>query len=276
MENWQGTRVLVTGASSGIGAGLAVEFARRGAVVGICARRRDRLSRVLEECRRHSPGSRLWVTDLSVPEQVDRLAGDAMAELGGVDVLVNNAGIPKRRHVTRLDHATVEEVMHLNFLSPARLTLALLPQMLERGRGHVVNVSSVAATLSSPGEAAYDASKAAVTAFSEAMAIDLWGTGVRVLVVYPGLVDTELFSLPDNDPVLAAVEAIPVGDLVAGVFDALARGASQVYVPGYFADIAAGKARDVEGFLAGAAAFVADQAGASHGGETAPVTGDQA
>ena len=74
--------------------------------------------------------------------------------------------------------------------------------MLERGNGRIVNLSSVAATLSSPGETAYDASKAAVTAFSEAMAIDLWGTGVSVLVVYPGLVDTELFSLPDNDPVV--------------------------------------------------------------------------
>ena len=84
--------------------------------------------------------------------------------------------------------------MNINFFSPVRLTLALLPHMLERGRGRIVNISSVAATLSSPGESSYDASKAAVTAFSEAMAIDLWETGVKVLVVYPGLVDTELFS----------------------------------------------------------------------------------
>ena len=114
-------------------------------------------------------------------------------EFGGVDVLVNNAGIPKRRHVTRLDPATVESVMNVNYLSPVRLTLALLPQMLDRGAGRIVNVSSVSATLSSPGEAAYDGSKAALTAFSEAMAVDLWQTGVKVLVVYPGLVDTELF-----------------------------------------------------------------------------------
>ena len=172
---------------------------------------------------------------------------------------MNNAGIPKRRHVSRLDPDTVAAVMNINYLSPVRLTLALLPQMLERDSGRIVNVSSVAATLSSPGESAYDASKAALTAFSESMAVDLWQTGIRVLVVYPGLVDTELFSLPDNDPVIAAVEAVPVAELVDGVFGALDRDARQVYVPAYFADIASGKANDVEGFLAGMAGYVAQQ-----------------
>ncbi|HLH28660.1 MAG TPA: SDR family oxidoreductase [Acidimicrobiales bacterium] len=257
--DWTGQRVLVTGASSGIGAGMAEEFARRGATVGICARRADRLEQVLERLRAHSPESRSWVVDLARPDEVDRLAEQSLAELGRIDVLVNNAGIPKRRHVSRLDPETVADVMNLNFLSPVRLTLALLPHMLGRGDGRIVNVSSVAATLSSPGEAAYDASKAALTAFSEAMAVDLWETGVKVLVVYPGLVDTELFSLPDNDPVTAGVEAIPVEELVAGVFDALERDARQVYVPGWFADLAAGKAKDVEGFMAGAAAYVAQQ-----------------
>ncbi len=255
-----GQRVLVTGASSGIGAGLAEEFARRGATVGICARRRDRLDEVLERCRAHAPGSRRWVLDLSRPDEVDELAVLALDELGGVDILVNNAGIPKRRHVSKLDMATVEDVMALNFLSPVRLTLALLPHMLERGTGRIVNVSSVAATLSSPGESAYDASKAALSAFSESMAVDLWPSGIKVLVVYPGLVDTELASVPGNDPVVAGVESIPVSELVSGVFGALDDGAVQVYVPGYFADLASGKAADVAGFLAGAAQYVASQA----------------
>jgi NAD(P)-dependent dehydrogenase (short-subunit alcohol dehydrogenase family) len=261
--DFSGQRVLVTGASSGIGAGLAEEFARRGSVVGICARREARLAEVLERCRSHTPGARMWLADLADPAAVDELAVSALKELGGVDVLVNNAGIPKRRHVTRLDPATVESVMNINYLSPVRLTLALLPHMVEKGRGRIVNVSSVAATLSSPGEAAYDASKAALTAFSEAMAIDVWQTGIRVLVVYPGLVDTELFSLPDNDPVVASVEAIPVSQLVAAVFDALDRDAVQVYEPGWFADVAAGKAGNLEGFLSGAAQFVAQQASKS-------------
>ncbi|MCU1498385.1 MAG: short-chain dehydrogenase [Acidimicrobiales bacterium] len=254
-----GKRVLVTGASSGIGAALAEAFARAGATVGICARREDRLAEVLERCRQHSPDSRMWVTDLADPAVVDRLAVDAVGEMGGVDVLVNNAGIPRRRHVTKLDPTVVEDTMRINYLSPIRLTLALLPQMLERGEGRIINVSSVAATLSSPGEAAYDASKAAVTAFSESMAVDLWDTGVKVLVVYPGLVDTELFQIPDNDPVATDLVPVPVGELVDAVFEALASGAAQVYVPAWFGDIPVSKAKDLDGYLAGTAAYLAKQ-----------------
>jgi NAD(P)-dependent dehydrogenase (short-subunit alcohol dehydrogenase family) len=251
-----GQRVLVTGASSGLGAALAEAFAAAGATVGICARREDRLLEVRDRCRVHSPASTHWVVDLADPAAVDQLAVDAVAELGGVDILVNNAGIPKRRHVTRLDNDTVESTMAINYLSPVRLTLALLPHMLERGSGRIVNVSSVAATLSSPGEAAYDGSKAALTAFGEAMAIDLWDTGVKVLTVYPGLFATELIDAPGNEPIVGDIEPAPVSELVEAVLDALDRGTCEVYAPSWFADVAAAKAADVDGFLAGAAAYV--------------------
>ncbi|MHB8670145.1 MAG: SDR family NAD(P)-dependent oxidoreductase [Acidimicrobiales bacterium] len=251
-----GRRVLVTGASSGIGAALAERFARAGAVVGICARREERLVEVVSRCRRHSPGSRHWVCDFADPGSVDALARSVLDQFGGVDVLVNNAGIPKRRHVTRLDPDTVTSVMQVNYLSPVRLTLALLPQMIERGEGRIVSVSSVAATLSSPGEAAYSASKAALAVFSESMSIDLWDSGVKAMVVYPGVVDTDLFSLPDNDPFAGGVDAITVDEAVEAIFEGLEAGLAQVYVPGWFADLVSTKAADLEGFLAGAAEFV--------------------
>jgi NAD(P)-dependent dehydrogenase (short-subunit alcohol dehydrogenase family) len=252
----KGRRVLITGASSGIGAGLAEGFAEAGAVVGICARRADRLSEVLERCRAYSPDSRMWVADLSVDEEVDRVARSAVEELGGVDVLVNNAGIPKRRHVTKLDPETVEAVMRINYLSPVRLTLALLPQMLERGEGRIVNISSVAAPLSAPGEAAYGATKAAITVFSETASIDLWDTGIKVMVVYPGVIDTELFTLPDNDAFNGDVESLPVSDAVAAIRAGLENDQLQVFIPEWFADIAKSKAQDVEGFLRGSAEYV--------------------
>lgn len=256
----KGKKVVVTGGSSGIGAGLAEEFAHRGAVVGICARRADRLAGVLERCRAHSPRSRMWVTDLAEPGAPEALAEDVLDAFGEVDVLVNNAGVPKRRHVTRLDAPEVEEVMRVNFLAPVHLTLALLPSLMGSRDGRVINVSSVAATLSSPNESAYDASKAALSVFSEAMAVDLWDRGVKVLVVYPGLVDTELLHAPGNDRVVdSPAEAVPVSDVVTAVFDAMERDAVQVYVPQFFQDLAAGKAGNVDGFLAGAAAFVAAQ-----------------
>ena len=258
-----GRKVLVTGASSGIGAGLAEALAAAGATVGIVARREQRLAEVLERCRRHSPASRMWVADLADPKAVDEVAAAAVRELGGVEVLVNNAGIPKRRRVTALDPATVDALMNINYSSPVRLTLALLPQMLERGEGRIVNISSVAATLSPPGEAAYAATKAALTVFSESMAVELWDTGVKVMVVYPGVVDTELFTLPDNDPFVAQVESIPVEEAVAAILAGLAADAAQVYVPAWFGDIASGKAANVEGFLAGTAEYMRQQEAAT-------------
>lgn len=257
---WGSRRVLVTGASSGIGAGLAEALAQAGAVVGICARRQDRLAEVLERCRAHSPRSAMWTADLSRPGAPEALAAQVEDELGPLDAVVNNAGIPKRRHVLRLDVATVESVMQVNYLAPVRLTLAVLPGMVERGEGLIINISSVAATLSSPGESAYSASKAALAVFSESMAIDVWDRGVRVMVVYPGVVDTELFAQPDNDPFSAPVEAISVAQAVAAVLDGVAGGARQVYVPEWFEQIAASKAQDVGGFLSGSAAFVRQQA----------------
>jgi short-subunit dehydrogenase len=257
--DYTGSRVLVTGASSGIGMGLAEEFARRGAQLAISGRHRERLSATASACRAHGATVHELVADLGDPDEVEQLAADALSALGGVDVLVNNAGIPKRRNTRDLDAATVDTVMEVNFLGPIRLTLALLPQMLERGEGRIVNVSSVAATLSSPGEAAYDASKAALSVFSEAMAIDLWDDGIKVLIVYPGVVDTPLFTQPDNDPFTAAVEFITVGELVGETFAALERDALEVYIPAYFKDIVTGKANNVEGFVAGTAEYMRQQ-----------------
>jgi len=254
-----GQRVLITGASSGIGAALAERLAEQGAVVGLCARREERLREVLDRCRKHSPESRMWVCDLTDFDALDAMARAAVAEMGGVDVLVNNAGIPKRKHVTELDAGTVEAVMRVNYVSPVRLTLALLPDMVARGSGRIVNVSSVAATLSSPGEAAYDASKSALSVFSEAMAIDLWETGVKVLVVYPGVVDTELFTIPDNDPLPPVIERIPVDEMVDGIVAALGSDSIEVYVPAWFKEFATGKAGNLDVFLAGSADWVRQQ-----------------
>jgi short-subunit dehydrogenase len=259
----KGCRALVTGASSGIGAGLAEALAAQGAIVGICARRGDRLAEVIERCMEHSPESRMWVVDLADLDAVDQLTVDVLDAFGGVDLLVNNAGIPKRRHVTALDFDTISQVMHINYISPMRLTMNLLPQMLERGSGTILNVSSIAAQLSAPGEAAYDASKAALTAFSEAMAMDLWETGIKITVVYPGVIDTDLFSLPDNDIPNLPVTAEPVSVAVDAILDGLATGAAQVYVPEYFRDICTSKAQDVPNFLESTAGYLRDQAAAT-------------
>jgi NAD(P)-dependent dehydrogenase (short-subunit alcohol dehydrogenase family) len=248
--------VLITGASSGIGAALAVDFAQRGAILGICGRREDRLHDVLERVRKHSPESHSWVVDLSELDKVEEFAHRADDELGGIEVLVNNAGVPKRRSVTRLTPDVVESVMALNYASPVRLTLALLPGLIERG-GRIVNISSVAARLGPGTEAAYAASKAALTAFSEAMAVDLADTAVKVHVVNPGIIDTELFRLPDNDEPIADLSiALPVDAVVQPVVDQLDSGAFEIYVPEWFQDVVAGKVADPDAFLHGSIEYL--------------------
>lgn len=254
-----GSRVLVTGASSGIGAALAVRLASEGAVLGLVGRDRNRLAAVHERCAAHTPDSQMWACDLADFEAVDDLATRAIDGLGRVDVLVNNAGVPKRKHVTQLDPETVEVIDRVNYLSPVRLTLRLLPHMLERGSGRIVMVSSVAATLSSPGEGAYDASKAALSVFSEAMAIDLWDLGVKVHIIYPGVVDTPLFAVPDNDPLSPEIEKITVDEFVDGMMAALRDDLVQAYIPQWFEDVAKRKAANVAGFLEGSAGWIRQQ-----------------
>ncbi|HSO94630.1 MAG TPA: SDR family oxidoreductase [Acidimicrobiia bacterium] len=247
----EGKHVLVTGASSGIGAALAEGFAQRGAVVGICARRADRLAETLHRLQEHSPDSKAWTVDLADLDAIAGFAAEVEQDLGGVDVLVNNAGIPKRRHGTRLAPDEVESVMRINYFSPVRLTLALLPGLIDRS-GRIVNISSVAARLGPPIEAAYAASKAAITAFSECMAVDLRDTDVLVHVVNPGVLDTELFHLPDNEPGFhESVEMLPVDAIVEPVLAQIDEGSFEGYVPDWFMEIVAGKFRDPDAFLNG-------------------------
>jgi NAD(P)-dependent dehydrogenase (short-subunit alcohol dehydrogenase family) len=250
----KGKHVLVTGASTGIGAGLAEGFAQRGATVGICARRTDLLDEVLGRCREHAPDSQAWTIDLGELDGLADFAKRASDELGGIDVLVNNAGMPKRKTVFAIDVPTIEYVMRLNYFSPVRLTMALLSEIVERG-GRFVFLSSVAARLSPPGEGAYGASKAAISAFAESMQVDLRNTNVRVHLVYPGVIDTELFRIPDNDPLIASIEALPVDALVGPVLDMVEQETFEVAVPDWFGEIFAGKYKDVGAFMDGTMAY---------------------
>jgi len=247
----EGKKVLITGSSAGIGAALAEGFAERGATIGICGRRADRLAEVLERVQKHSPDSRSWRIDLDDLDGIAAFAATVERELDGVDVLVNNAGIPKRRHVTRLDPDTVEAVMRINYFSPVRLTLAMLPGLIAR-KGRIVNISSVAARLGPPIESAYGASKAALTAFSESMAVDLRDTGVLVHLINPGVLDTELFHLPDNEEGFHhATPMLPVEAIVEPVVAALDSGAIESYVPDWFKDVVSGKFADPDTFISG-------------------------
>jgi short-subunit dehydrogenase len=227
----EGSSVLVTGASSGIGAVLAERLAGRGAVVGLVARREDRLAEVLDRCRRSSPDSRMWVADLGDLDRAEAVALEAEDALGGLDVVVHNAAIPKRRQVTALTAGEVEAVMRVNFLSPVRMTLALLPRMLERDAGVIVNVSSLGGRLGIATEAAYSASKFALCGWSEALALDLWDTGIEVRLILPGAIDTEIWDQPDNDPPLYGGPLEPPELVADGIIAAIEGDRFEHYLP---------------------------------------------
>jgi NAD(P)-dependent dehydrogenase (short-subunit alcohol dehydrogenase family) len=256
-------RVLITGASSGIGAALARGFAERGAIVGICARREDRLRAVLDDCRTHSPGSMMWTVDLADLARVPTFTSEAIEAFGGLDVLVNNAGVPKRRLVRDMRPDEVDTLMTINYLSPVRVMLAALPSLLASGRAsgepaHIVNISSVAARLAPPGEAAYAATKAALATFSESMAAELWAEPVQIHLINPGVVDTDLFDphLADNDPFIADdVARLAPSAVFDAVLAAIGAGAVETWVPEWFADVAKVKVDDLDGYLEGASLY---------------------
>ena len=249
-----GKRVLITGASSGIGAALARRLAGHGAVVGLVARRSERLADVLADCRRTSPESAMWVTDLGDVASVDRLGSCVWDDFGGIDVLVNNAAMPKRRVVDALDPADVEVVMRVNFFAAMRLTLAILPQMLRRQRGLIVNVSSVGGRLGIIHETAYCASKFALCGWSESMAVDLHDTGVSVKLIEPGPVDTEIWDQPDSEEPLYQGPKVPAEEVADGIIAALGSDRFEHYLPDMKAVVDA-KNADIDAYIAGAAAM---------------------
>jgi short-subunit dehydrogenase len=253
MELQPGMRALVTGASSGIGAALAERLAVRGVDVAIVARRAERLDTVLDRCHAAgAPGSRSWAVDLGDLDAATRLAEEVWTDFGPLDVIVHNAGIPKRRHVTELTPEEVDEVLRVNFRSPVDMTLALLPHLLERGRGSVVFVSSLAGRLGVPREAAYAASKFALCGWAESMHIDLDGTDLEVRLVLPGAIDTEIWSIADNDPPVYTGPKEPVGPVADGIVAAIESDRFEHYLPD-MQGVAAFKVADPDAYLAGAA-----------------------
>ncbi|MBV9411064.1 MAG: SDR family NAD(P)-dependent oxidoreductase [Acidimicrobiia bacterium] len=255
MELTNETTALVTGASSGIGAALARSLAKRGVTVGLVARRKERLQEVLADCTANAPASRIWTADLGDLDLAERVAIEAWDAFGHIDVLVNNAGIPKRRHVTELTNDEVEEVMRVNFLSPVRMILAVLPKMLERGAGSIVNVSSVAGRLGNPREAAYCASKFALNGWSETMNVDLFDTPIEIRLINPGAIDTEIWDTPGEDTPLYEGEKEPPESIAEGIVAAIEGEKFEHYIPDMKPFVDA-KQEDIDGFLAGAAAWV--------------------
>jgi rifampicin phosphotransferase len=188
-----GLNVVVTGGSEGIGAHIAQRFAERGARVLIVARSADRLAQVAERI-----GATWIAADLLDPTQLDSLVDKCVSELGHIDVWVNNAGVSTEDAFVHLERERIRQVVRLNLEATALLTHDVLPHMIRRGRGHIVQMSSVSGAVPFPGLAAYGGTKAGVTHLTETLRIELEGTGVGLTVVAPGPVDTKMWDAIDD------------------------------------------------------------------------------
>jgi short-subunit dehydrogenase len=222
--------VLVTGASSGIGYETALAFAARGArVVGV-ARREDRLRELVAACNRTAPLASFLAGDLADPAFAERIVRDTVERHGRIDVLVNNAGMPKHKQIYDLSPQEAEHVLRVNFLSAVWTTLAAIPPMLAQREGVIVNVSSFAALVCPPRETIYAASKAALNAWSAGLWNDLAGSGVHVGLVNPGAIETEIWGKLDEPPAFAGRKH-PPSLVVDAIFECVEKRRHERTVP---------------------------------------------
>lgn len=206
---WQEKVVFLTGASSGIGEALAVAMAARGARLGLLARRAELLREIAAKCEKHGVKTLCFAADV-IDEAAVREAAEAMrAEFGRIDILVANAGIGGNNAETRdLAPAAVKKVIDVNLLGAVNAVAAVLPEMLDRGEGQLVAVSSLAGFRGLPKSAAYSASKAGMTAFFESVRLDVQRRGVFVTIIQPGFIKTPLTAGRHNKmPFLMELDA---------------------------------------------------------------------
>jgi short-subunit dehydrogenase len=210
-----GKVVYVTGASSGIGRAMAVEFASQGAALGVTARREDRLQQLCAEVQAGGGRIEYAAADTADRTRTHEALQSLAKRLGPCDVLVANAGVGVSNSSTELNVTGAESVIRTNLLGPMYAFEAVLPAMLNRGAGHLVGISSVAAFKGLPTAAAYCASKAGLSAYLESLRISLRAKNIAVTTVCPGFIRTEMTAKNDKmmwvlDPDVAARKIVRV------------------------------------------------------------------
>jgi short-subunit dehydrogenase len=231
-EIFRGKWALVTGASSGIGEQFARQLAARGAHVVLVARSKGKLEALAEELRKSGGEARVLPVDLAESGAGGRLFEQLRAAGVAVEHLINNAGVGDAAYFARSDLERQRNVLRLNCEAVVELTHRFLPAMIERGSGGVVQVASIQAFTPVPGMAVYSASKSFVRVFSEALADELRGTGVRMMVLCPGHVESGFqeasgFAQPD----FSMPGQLTAEETVRAALDGYARG-KRVFVPG--------------------------------------------
>jgi short-subunit dehydrogenase len=234
--DYQNKTAVITGASSGIGAEFARQLSRRGAHVALVARRAERLAQLSREIAAAGGEASVHVCDVANRSAVETACRDVVGRWGGIDLLINNAG--SARHTLFQDHEVedIERLMQTNYFGAVYWIKNVVPLMRARRAGWIVNISSLAGLLPQPDEAAYSATKFALTGLSEALAYELAPLGIHLLVVHPALVRTEMLSAEvlARLPRSAAGSIIEADVFVAATLRALERGQISVIIPRRF------------------------------------------
>ena len=218
------TVCLVTGASSGIGGATARRLEDEGARVVPLGRDRDAIEQL-------PMASSAIVADLARDAEVARAAEEAVAAFGRVDVLVNNAGIGWAGPLAEMESDDIKRLVAVHLLAPLLLTRGLLPGMLERRRGWIVNVGSIAGHVGVREEAVYAATKGALVTFSDSLRQELAGTGVGVTLVSPGVIDTAFFERRGSAYSRRRPKPLPPERVADAIVDAIRRERAEVFVP---------------------------------------------
>lgn len=188
MDNVRGASVLLTGGSRGIGPVIAEALAKRGANVALAARSDSDLHAVIQRLGSIGPRVLAFPVDLGSASQRKKLIADVLAEFGRIDVLINNAGLECEGPFAELSCGDIRETVEVNFTASVVLTRLVLPEMLSRRSGHIVNMSSLAGKSGIPFDAVYSGTKAALAEWARALRLELAGTGVHFSTIFPGYV----------------------------------------------------------------------------------------
>lgn len=184
--------VVVTGGSAGLGEQICYEAAKQGAVVVVCARRINLIGKVREQCAALSGREAFsYQLDIADPESVERVVEAISAEVGSIDVLVNNAGFGLFENFVEIDLAVARQMFDVNVLGMMTFTQKVAIKMIEAGQGHIINVASMAGKMATAKSTVYSATKFAVLGFSNALRLELKPLGVAVTTVNPGPIPTD-------------------------------------------------------------------------------------
>jgi 3-oxoacyl-[acyl-carrier protein] reductase len=211
MKLIEGKTVIITGASRGIGKGIAEVFAKQGANIAFTYRSSDEKARALEdELSANGCKVKGYKSDASNFEAAQQLAADVLEEFGSIDVLVNNAGITKDGLLMRMSEDDFDIVMDINMKSVFNMTKAVLRPMLKQRKGSIINMSSVVGVKGNAGQANYSASKAAINGFTKSTALELGSRNIRCNSIAPGFIETEMTEALGEDQIQEWRNSIPL------------------------------------------------------------------